>query len=633
MDYFIIIFFVEFLLIGLFASGFILTQRFGKLSNLNSLIFSYSFFIIFINYAYFYTKLSINSIFWFSLIIFFLSIIYLIIFYRNIFIEKTILILKISFVPILIFFLLALAYGEQYYVFRGNYWDYFNYLSTALLVLKNNFNEILKVENNIDIPLFIEIGTTNLHYRPSASLLLSFFLNIKVSNFFILGFAYKFFLIILILVSVFNFLSSLFKENNIYILIFYSLCFSFSFWIFYIYEIDALSHLASIPLFIFLLNYTINLFNNLDNKNYFFLTIFTIVLSTLFIVYTELAAVYIFVILIYYLLSKQYKFKKLKENFKSIFIFSFIFIIITIGLYEFSYKFLTMQVDQGFNTKNNWWAYFGGFIIGRENPIISDLFVSKFQSLITFDFSFYDLFFLTHQELINYNYKYYFINIIPSFFGLYYLTDLNFFNKEIISIFFIILLNILLLKHFIRNFYNIIKYNNSFTQLIKSTFLTLFLFSIVFIYLKQYWSIIKLYFFLSPVLWMILILNFKIKKNKLELNFNKYIAMLLILLTFDKLSVFNDGLTRYDAFPSILNKDFKKEINWSYKNKYFRNCDLIVLNFHKDNKSNRLKNLYLSLNLIFHDYKFINKYTLKKNHASQENTCNVNDDYFIKKND
>ena len=630
MDYFIIIFFVEFLLIGLFASGFILTQKFGQLSNLNSLIFSYSIFIILINYAYFHINLSISLIFWISLLIFFFSIIYLIIFNRNILLEKINLILKISFIPIVIFFLLAFIYGEQYYVFRGNYWDYFNYISTALLVLKNNFSEIVRVNNNIDIPLFLEVGTTNLYYRPSASLLLSFFLNIKVSNFFILGFAYKFFLIILILVSIFNFLSSLFKENNVYILIFYSLCFSTSFWIFYIYEIDALSHLASLPLFIFLLNYTINLFNNLDDKNYFFLIIFTIALSTLFIVYTELALIYIFVILIYYLFSKQYKIVKLKKNLKTIFIFSFIFILITVGLYEFSYKFLTMQVNQGFNIKNNWWAYFGGFIIGRENPIISEFFVSKFQSLINFDLSMYNLFLLTHEELINYNYKYYFLNIIPSFFGLYYLTDLNFFNKEVISIIFLVLLNILLLKHFVKNFFTILKCKNNFTQLIKSSFLVLFLLLLVFIYLKQYWSVVKLYFFLSPILWLVLTLNFKIKKKKLELNFNKYIAILLLIFPFYKLSTFNDGITRYDAFPSILNKDFKKEINWSFKDKYFKNCDLVTLNFYEDNKVNRLKNLYLSFNLIFNGYQFINKYTLKKIHASEENTCNVNDDYFIK---
>ncbi len=633
MDYFITIFFVEFLLIGLCSLGYILTQRYKKLSNLEELIFSYSVFIILINYAYFHINLSINVIFWFFLIIFFLSIIYLIIFHKFFFIQKIILIFKISFIPLIIFYTLSFIYGEQYYIFRGNYWDYFNYIASALLFFKNNFNEITVINTNINTPLFFEVANTNAYYRPSASLILSFFLNIKTFNFFILPFSFKFFLIILILISIFNFLSSLFKDKKTYSKIFYSLCFCVSFWIFYIYEIDALSHLASIPLFLFLLNQSKNLFKNLDDKNYFSLSIFTIVFSALFIVYTELAAVYIFLLIIYFLICKQYKSIKLKKNLRLIFVFSFIFFLITLPLYEFTYKFLTMQIDQGFNVKNNWWAYYGGFIIGRENPIISEYFVSKFQLLIDSNQSLYEMILLTHKELINFNYKYYLLNIIPSTFGLYYLTDLNFYNKEIINLSFLILLNLFILTHFVKNFFILLKINTNFTQLIKSSFITLFLLLLTFIYLKQYWSVVKLYFFLSPILWLTLVLNFKIKNKKLEINFNKYVSILLIILPFYKLSTFNDGITRYDAFPSILNKNFKKEIKWSFNHQYFKNCDLVTLNFYENNKINRLKNLYLSFNLIFDDYQFINKYTLKKINAIEGNVCNINDDYFLKKND
>ena len=175
MDYFITIFFVEFLLIGLCSLGYILTQRYKKLSNLEELIFSYSVFIILINYAYFHINLSINVIFWFFLTIFFLSIIYLIIFHKFFFIQKIILIFKISFIPLIIFYTLSFIYGEQYYIFRGNYWDYFNYIASALLFFKNNFNEITVINTNINTPLFFEVANTNAYYRPSASLILSFF--------------------------------------------------------------------------------------------------------------------------------------------------------------------------------------------------------------------------------------------------------------------------------------------------------------------------------------------------------------------------------------------------------------------------------------------------------------------------
>ena len=638
MDYIKIVIFIELLLIGLSSSGSILTGKFGKFSNLNGLIFSYSIFIILTNYAYFKLNLSISLIFWIFFTIFISSITYLFIYDRKKIIREINIIIKISFIPLSIFLLLSLIYGEQYYVFRGNYWDYFNYISTALLILKNNFSEILNINDSSNISIFLKIATEYVFYRPSASLLLGFFLNINASNFFIIGFAFKFFLIILILISTFNLLSSLLKKENFYSKLFYSLCFCFSFWTFYIYEIDALSHLASIPLFIFLVNQTMFLFDNLNKKNYFFLTIFLIVFASLFIVYVELACVYAFLFLIYSFLSKDCNFTMLKKNLKIITVFSFIFITITFPLYEFTFKFLTMQINEGFTHKNNWWAYYGGFIIGRENPIISDLFVSKLQSLIDYKLSLYELFSTINIELINHNYKHYFLNIIPSFFGLYYLTDVKFLlNNETINIIYLIFLNLIVLIYFIKNFANIIKFNSNLILLIKSYFIILTSFSLILIFLNQYWSIIKLYFYLSLILWLFLVSNFKINNNVLELRINRYVILLLIIFPIYKLSTFNAGITRYDAFPSILSKESKKEINWSFKDGYFKNCDSITLNFYENNKINRFKNLYLSLNLIFNDYKFINKYTLKKMHAAEkkilgteENNCEINNDYFEK---
>ena len=103
-----------------------------------------------------------------------------------------------------------------------------------------------------------------------------------------------------------------------------------------------------------------------------------------------------------------------------------------------------------------------------------------------------------------------------------------------------------------------------------------------------------------------------------------------IILPIYKLSTFNFGITRHDSFPSILDKASKKEINWSFEDRYFKNCDQITLNFYENNKLNRFKNLYLSLNLIFNDYKFINEYTLKKVSNTKNKSCDVNNDYFEK---
>ena len=379
------------------------------------------------------------------------------------------------------------------------------------------------------------------------------------------------------------------------------------------------------------------MFDNLNKKNYYFLSTFLIVFSSLFIVYVELASVFLLLFFIYCLLSKDCNIKMLIKNLKIITLFSFIFIAITLPLYEFTFKFLTTQINEGFLNKNNWWAYFGGFIIGRENPITSDLFVSRIQSLINSKLSLYDLLTLINSELINHNYKHYFLNIIPSFFGLYYLTDVKFLlNIESINIIYLIFLNLLILFYLANNFIIVMRINSNITLLIKSYFLTLVLFSLVLIFLNQYWSVIKLYFYLAPILWFFLVFNFKIiNKDMSELRVNRYVILLLIIFPFYKLSAFNNGITRHDSFPSILNKESKKEILWLFKDDHFKNCKSINLNIYENDKINRFKNLYLSLNLIFNDYKFTNKYSLKKIHDTKkkivdmkENNCVINNDYF-----
>ncbi len=361
------------------------------------------------------------------------------------------------------------------------------------------------------------------------------------------------------------------------------------------------------------------------------MTCFTIVFASLFIVYVELSCIYALLFLIYCFLDKNCNLIFLKKNLIIIAIFSLVFLTITLPLYEYTYKFLKIQLHNGFIQENNWWAYYGGFIIGRENPIISDLFVSKLQTLLNNNSSLFELFSLINIELANYNYNHYFLNIIPSFFGLYYLTDIQFLlNNKTINIIYLVFLNLIILIYFIKNFVNVLKFNSNLILLIKSYFIILILFSFILIFLNQYWSTIKLYFYLSPIFWIFLVINFKTNKSILEISINRYVILLLIIFPIYKLSTFNFGITRHDSFPSILDKASKKEINWSFEDRYFKNCDQITLNFYENNKLNRFKNLYLSLNLIFNDYKFINEYTLKKVSNTKNKNCDVNNDYFEK---
>ena len=76
----------------------------------------------------------------------------------------------------IVYLIPLIIYGEQFYIFRGNYWDSSNYLSSAILFNKYEYQDIInKSYSNI----FLEFQ--NIDYiikaRPLANLLLSLLIN------------------------------------------------------------------------------------------------------------------------------------------------------------------------------------------------------------------------------------------------------------------------------------------------------------------------------------------------------------------------------------------------------------------------------------------------------------------------
>ena len=61
-----------------------------------------------------------------------------------------------------------------------------------------------------------------------------------------------------------------------------------------------------------------------------------------------------------------------------------------------------------------------------------------------------------------------------------------------------------------------------------------------------------------------------------------------------KFSTFNDGIGRYDSFPSIINPYYKSEVTWYHKDyDEFENCESISLN-----KDDYILNTYLNLKVL-----------------------------------
>ena len=111
-----------------------------NINRLSKIIFGYSAFIILLYLSYFILNLEIKYIYIFLIITSFLFLINIKKFLDNFFFTKENILVNL----IIIFYLIPLlVYGEQFYIFRGNYWDSSNYLSSAVLFNNYNYNDII----------------------------------------------------------------------------------------------------------------------------------------------------------------------------------------------------------------------------------------------------------------------------------------------------------------------------------------------------------------------------------------------------------------------------------------------------------------------------------------------------------
>ena len=109
-----------------------------------------------------------------------------------------------------------------------------------------------------------------------------------------------------------------------------------------------------------------------------------------------------------------------------------------------------------------------------------------------------------------------------------------------------------------------------------------------FIFNKSFWTIIKLYTYIGVLIYLFFVFDL----NKKKLN---YVFVILTSLFFIyKFSIFNNGIGRYDSFPSILNQNLKSQINWNEViNKDLYECNKIDVN-----DENYIIKAYLNLKLL-----------------------------------
>lgn len=506
-----------------------------------------------------------------------------------------------SSIFLLIFFIPIIFYGEQFYVFRGNYWDNFNYLSSALLF--NNYS-FLEVESLKYVKNFSNFQSIDLiiNYRPFINYLLSIFLNIKIIDIFLINFLFKVFLSIINFLAFISFLT-IFKNINEKRRILLSFVFSFSFFSLYIFEIEALSHLGSISLFLISIKY-LYLLKLQTKKNLIKNSLYLSILSAaLFIIYPEIFIIYMIVLFSY--LIAEHPFFYLRKNIQNYLYFLLFFMLLTMSSYELNYKFVIQQVSQALRPNIDWWGYYGAFIIGRENLVLDYNYVETIKGSIV-GISQIELIKTIYTDHLNAGYKWIYINILPSIFGLYYITPGKFVSVfSYIYLIFIIILNFYIILILCKNINFIFLKKKKFLYI---TTTLLIIFSCFLILNKNFWTVIKVYSYILPFLFLLMSINFRNQK------INKIMIVLIAIFPIYKYSTNNNGIGKIDSMPSIINKDYKLNINWNLKQKDLDDCIYVF-----STENDYFVRSYITIKTIYSNKYFQNEIELDNNNKN----CNV----------
>jgi len=560
--------FITLLLINFiyFSYGFTLSLIFKINKNkIISVFLGISLISIITNILYFKFNFKIFPILIFIILL--LIVINFVNFFKNKFYLKIYLSQIIYFIPIFIFgSLLAELFQEQFYIFRGNHYDSINYTSMSLLFSKYNFEQLKDFyynENN-----WVALKEANPYFgtgfllffdRTLVPILNSYLYIPKLYNIFFSNFLNKIFFLSLVPISFFLFIKYLkLRLKYLYIT---SQIVGLSFWSLYVFEIEAWSQLSTYSFSILSLGlfFYINLnLKKIDIRN---LMGYSFIFATFFSLYPEQAIVFFAFYLIYFFINN---FFEIKYRFKNIFII-FLTIILLILLSPNILSHTLRQISH-YNTSNIWWAYYGAFILGSDNLILDGSFVLKAKEFLENNSVIEFAKFIYNQQYLS-DYKYFMLNIIPSFFGLYFISlgKLSSYSDYLaIVVILQLLLNLCLIYFVSKNFYYLFKYKNT-NEEVKYFKYLLFYFLVLLAFLMingSFWQIIKLYFYFSLLLFLLVCFDFKnIIYGKLVTN--KLLILLIAFFPFYKFTSYNFGISKIDSFPSILHKNLKINYNWS----------------------------------------------------------------------
>ena len=600
------IFFSILLLLFIFFSFHCIGVCFERIFNFDkntkylSSIIGQFFFIIFITILFNFFSLKMNLIFKLYIFLSFTVILYCYLFKINQlkFFFKSILFLILP--SIILCFLPAIFYGENFYVFRGNHYDHFGQISTGLFFSQHNYNDLNSIIFNENFvqgqtsqkfsKFYYSLALPNLYTRELQALYLGFLFQIKILNISLLSYLLSIYSLSSLSLGFYFFLSQFnnaFSNLKKYL---FSLIFSISFWSLYIFEINAYAQLTTYSFSIIFFALILNLEKSLKTIDLKYVNFLCLTSACIFLSYPEESFIlfaFLFIFLIY-----NFRLFFLKKKIFIFYIFLFLFLV--------SPKLIT-YIELVFfmsETKNDWWGYFGSFILGKDNLVLNDFYVQKIKLLLN---NYDSNIFSKILEIIKFHLfnEYYLsiINILPSLMGFYYLLPgrINNYLYFILYSVFIFYLFFCILQNLIKVF----KFKNKYFFFFKVYIYLFFLLSIFFLIQEKIYILLKIYFFFSPILFFLVFFRFN---NKAVLFPRYFLFFLMVLFPIYKFSINNNGISRIDSFPSIIDKNTKLNMNWSLNYNELKKCSRVLLDI-----DDYFINLYVANNLDFYSKEYYNK--------------------------
>lgn len=557
-------------------------------------------FILFITFLFNYLNLRVTSIFFLYFILSIFSIFYCL-FFRM----KDLKYFFFSFIflifPIVILFLLPIfMYGQNFYIFRGNHYDLFTQVSTGLLFANNNYADIgyIILKENFYHGQFYQkfskfyysLALPNLGTRELQPLYLSFLFQTKFLNIDLLSYLLNVYSSSSLSIAFYFFLSQFNNEFSRLQKNFFSLIFSLSFWSIYIFEINAYAQLTTYSLSIIFFALVLNLQNFLRAFDLKYFNFLCVASACIFLSYPEQSLI-LFTFLFIFLI---YNFRLVLLN-KKLFIFYLFLFLFLISPKLISYAKLTFLMSQA---QNDWWGYFGSFILGKDNLVLNDDYVQKIKLILNnYDFNiFIKILEIIKFHLLN-NYYLVVTNIFPSLLGFYYLLPGKINNYLFLILYFLFIFYLFFCIS--KNLIYIFKFKNKYSFFFKVYIYLFFLLSILFLMQEKVYILLKIYFFFSPILFFIIFFRFN---DKALLSPRYLLFFLMLLFPIYKFSISNSGISRIDSFPSIIDKNIKLNMNWSLNHNEIKKCSRLLLDI-----DDYFINLYVANNLDFYSKEYYNK--------------------------